>query len=51
MLKRMSPFDWLQIALGFIYYARRIIMAGSSLLADKPGPKSVVAEELAEGAD
>jgi len=33
MLKRMSPFDWLQIALGFIYYVRRIIMACSSLLA------------------
>jgi hypothetical protein len=51
MLKRMSPFDWLQIALGFIYYVRRIIMACSSLLACRPEPQSVVSDELAEGAD
>jgi len=51
MLKGMSPFEWLQIALGFIYSVRRIIMACTSLFACRPGPQSITSDELAEGAD
>ena len=51
MLKGMSPFDWLQIALGFIYYVRRIIMACSNLLTCRRQPASIALVKLEKGKD